>query len=221
MHVYITGIEKAFRKHADTVHAASAKAYLRNQFEHFGLPTPLRRSTSKAYMKNELPAYEELPVIIKAIWQQPYRELHYFAIELLAVYKKEWEKDIIYLAEYMITHKSWWDTVDAISSEITGPYFLRFPEQTKQVTKQWNQSDNFWLQRSSIIFQKAYRSKTDTKLLSAYILHCARSKEFFVQKAIGWALREYSKTNPGWVQQFVNTHTLAPLSKREALKRIG
>ncbi|MFT3824973.1 MAG: DNA alkylation repair protein [Chitinophagaceae bacterium] len=221
MHPYITGIEKIFRTHADPHNAAGAKAYLRNQFEHYGLPTPLRRSTAKAYFKKELPDYKELPVIIKALWQQPYRELHYFAVELLLAHKKQWKPDIIKLVEYLITHKSWWDTVDKIASEITAPYFLLFPEQMEPVTHAWNQADNFWLQRVSIIFQNPYKQKTNTELLSAYILHCRHSDEFFIQKAIGWALREYSKTNAAWVKKFVATHELPALSKREALKRIS
>jgi 3-methyladenine DNA glycosylase AlkD len=75
-----------------------------------------------------------------------------------------------------------------------------------------------WLQRSSLLFQKNYKKDTDTKLLKEYILQLAPSKEFFIQKAIGWILREYAKTNPQWVQAFTNENTLAPLSKREALK---
>jgi 3-methyladenine DNA glycosylase AlkD len=88
------------------------------------------------------------------------------------------------------------------------------------MTKKWNQSDNLWLQRSSIMFQKAYREKTDTGLLSEYINHCKGSGEFFIQKAIGWSLREYAKTDPKWVRSFVQKNQLPALSKREALKNI-
>ena len=127
---------------------------------------------------------------------------------------------MINLMEYMIVKKSWWDTVDHAASDLTGPYFKLFPEQIIKITGRWNGSDNFWLQRSSIMFQKKYRKDTDTLLLSKYILLHTDSKEFFIQKAIGWALREYGKTDQAWVKRFVQQNKLSPLSKREALKSI-
>ena len=123
----------------------------------------------------------------------------------------------------MITQKSWWDTVDSMASDITGPYFQRYPEQIRPVTGGWNRSRNIWLQRSSLLFQKAWKKETDKERLASYILHLSKSTEFFVQKAIGWSLREYAKTDPDWVRSFVKSHQkeLAPLSKREALKHLG
>src|SRR4030095_10639414 len=169
MHEFVSGIEKIFRKNGNTEEAAWAKAYLRDQFECFGIKTPLRRELCKAYSNKGLPPYNELQEVVKEMWDQPYREFHYFAVELIAKYKKEWKGDIIELAEYMITHKSWWDTVDHVASEITGPYFLLFPGEIKKITGKWNRSNNIWLQRSSLMFQKAYKAKTDQELLSKYI----------------------------------------------------
>jgi len=220
MHSFIIPLEKIFKDHADEQHPQGAKAYLLNQFEHYGLKTPLRRKLCKEYFNRQLPAYSELERIVKELWQLPQREYQYGAVELLVYFKMEWKKDCIALFEYMITHKSWWDSVDHIASELTGPYFRTFPLMIATTTRRWNRSDNIWLQRSSLMFQKAYREATNTKLLSEYIIHCRRSNEFFVQKAIGWALREYSKTNPRWVQQFVRNNQLPALSTREALKRI-
>jgi 3-methyladenine DNA glycosylase AlkD len=120
----------------------------------------------------------------------------------------------------MLLNKSWWDTVDHACTELISPYFKLFPEEINKITGKWNKSKNFWLQRSSIMFQKKYRKDTDTVLLAKYILAHAKSKEFFVQKAIGWALREYSYVDPKWVSDFVRKNKLAPLSEREALKRI-
>ena len=182
---------------------------------------PLRRMLTREIFGQGLPSVDQLPDIVKDAWLMPQREFQYFAIELVARLKKDWTPDMIPMIEEMITEKSWWDSVDNIASLITGPYFRKFPAQIKPVTQKWNRSDNFWLQRSSILFQKAYREKTDTALLSRYILHCAGSKEFFIQKAIGWSLREYAKTDPDWVLQFVQKHPLAALSKREALKHFN
>lgn len=220
MHPYLIPLAKQFHLNASKETAAGAKAYMRNQFDFHGLYTRDRRSLTRAHIKNGLPEHDELEEIVKACWALPQREYQYFAIEMLAAMKKNWQPGIIRLFEFILTHKSWWDTVDHTESHLTGPYFNMFPEKIKTITGKWNRSDNFWLQRASIMFQKSYKKDTDTRLLSKYILAHAGSKEFFIQKAIGWALREYGKTDPGWVQTFVRTHRLAPLSKREALKRI-
>ena len=221
MHKYVSGLEKIFIKNGNREEAAWAKAYLRNQFECFGIKTPLRRELCKKYMIGHLPAYEELSEIVKDLWGQPQREFQYFATELLSKYRNEWQEELIELIEFMLINKSWWDTVDHIATDLTGPYFKIFPAQIRKVTGKWNCSKNIWLQRSSLMFQKAYREKTDTALLSTYILKLSDSNEFFIQKAIGWALREYSKTNPKWVKEFVKKNRLPKLSEREALRRIS
>ena len=221
MNSYLIPVKKAFRQHTDPVKAAGAKAYMRNQFDFFGIQTPIRRQISKEIFQAGLPEIDALPIIIRDAWAQSEREFQYFAIELAGAMKNQWLPDMVPLIEKMITQKSWWDSVDHIATWILGPYFQKYPNQIKDVTYKWNQSDNFWLQRSSIMFQKSYRSKTDTKLLTDYILHCAGSKEFFIQKAIGWALREYAKTNADWVKKFVNTNELPVLSRREALKHFN
>lgn len=220
MHSYIAPLIKSFELNADAGNAEGMKAYMLNQFSFYGLKTPLRRKLSKEHFKKSLPPFKEVEEIVKQCWQHPNREMQYIAVELLACYKKKWKKDTIKIIEYIITHKSWWDSVDHAATDLTGPHFKLFPEQIEKITGRWNRSSNIWLQRSSIMFQKAYKKETDKELLSNHILHLAASKEFFVQKAIGWALREYSKTNPGWVKSFVQKASLSPLSKREALKRI-
>jgi 3-methyladenine DNA glycosylase AlkD len=221
MHPYITPLIRLFKQHANAEKAAGAKAYMRNQFGYLGLTAPLRQSISKAYIKSKLlPNYNELEVIVKELWQMPEREYQYFAIDLTFAFKKQWTKDIIKLFEFILANKSWWDTVDA-TSNLTGAYFKIFSTQTNKITGQWNRSENIWLQRSSILFQLKYKKDTDRDLLKKYILTLTSSKEFFVQKAIGWALREYSKTNSKWVLEFVKQNKLAALSEREALKRIS
>lgn len=221
MHDYVKGIKKIYAAHSNPEKAVGAKAYMRNQFEFYGLTMPVRRQLSKAYMKaTPLPEYAALPGIIETLYALPEREFHYFAIELVAAYKKHWKEDIIKLVEKMIIKNSWWDTVDYIASELSAPYFKRFPERIETITRRWNRSDNFWLQRSSLLFQKNYKAALDKDLLTEYILHLSSSKEFFIQKAIGWVLREHSRHDPGWIKAFVNKHPLAPLSKREALKTI-
>ena len=220
MHAYIEPIYRQFLEAADEKKAAAARAYMRDQFDFFGVPMPLRRQLCKTYMKQSLPALRQLSPICRELWSLPERECQYFAIELVMSFRKQWEEDFIRLFEWMIIHKSWWDTVDYIAAALTGPYFTMFPEKIKKVTGAWNRSDDVWLQRSSLLFQNKYKKQTDIELLSAYVRRLAGSKAFFVQKAIGWTLREYSKTNPGWVARFVREQPLAAVSKKEALKRM-
>jgi 3-methyladenine DNA glycosylase AlkD len=205
----------------DLEKAALMKAYMKDNFEFLGIQTPERRKVCKHYMKQHAVENEkELETIVKELWALPEREFQYFAIELMAFNKKLWVLSTIEVFEFCIIQKSWWDTVDFIATECLGRYFKIFPEQIEVVTKPWNLSLNIWLQRSSLLFQKSYKKDTDTLLLSEYIVHLAPSKEFFIQKAIGWVLREYAKTNAAWVKDFVEQNKLAPLSKREALKHI-
>lgn len=221
MHRYIEGIATIFKEHTNTERAAWSKAYMLHQFEFYGLVTLQRRKLSKTYMQNNpLTSLNEIKVIVKECFNLPEREFQYFAIELMHFNKKLWQPSIIRTIEYCLTKKSWWDSVDHIASECLTDYFKLYPNKIIPITSKWSQSNNIWLQRSSILFQKAFKAKTNTELLSKYILQCSNSKEFFIQKAIGWALREYSKTNAEWVKKFVAIHSLPALSKREALKRI-
>jgi 3-methyladenine DNA glycosylase AlkD len=221
MHSYLLPLKKSFLQHADKTRAAGAKAYLLNQFEFYGIPMAERRKLCRDFIKTDpLSAITKAVQIVKQAWQLPEREWQYFAVELLSFYKKQWKKSTIKLIEYCIIHKSWWDTVDNIADAWAGEYFKLFPEQIFDITGKWNQSENIWLQRCSLLFQKKYRRSTDTNLLAIYIQHLSLSNEFFIRKAIGWSLREYAKTDPAWVKNFVNAHGLSPLSKREALKNI-
>jgi 3-methyladenine DNA glycosylase AlkD len=221
MHPFIEPIHTAFQKNANATNATDMKAYMLNKFEFYGIKAPLRDEIVKLYLKEHaLKQFAELDLVMKELWEMPEREMQYFAIDLFVAHKKLWSQASIKLIEYCITQKSWWDTVDGIAGDWLGTYFNLFSEQTILITSQWNKSNNIWLQRSSILFQKSYKKNTDTALLSSYLLHLKDSKEFFIRKAIGWALREYSKTNPEWVIAFVANNKLSPLSEKEALKRI-
>lgn len=118
----------------------------------------------------------------------------------------------------MITHKSWWDTIDFIASNLVGAYFKHFPEVKVNTIKKWLASENIWKQRTALLFQLKYKDQLDTSLLKYIIISLLGSDEFFINKAIGWILREYSKTNPEWVLSFTAENKLDKLSQREALK---
>lgn len=219
-HPYLKEIQKIFAANADATIAKGAKAYMLNQFEFYGIKTPLRRSLSKAFYKsNPIKDHTELSTLVKECFNEPQRELHYFAIELLGHHKKLWSKKTLSLIEWMITHNSWWDSVDSTNTHVISKFFLTFPEFAEEYTYKWNRSSNKWLQRMSILFQLTYHEKTNITLLTEYIEHCQLEEDFFIRKAIGWALRAYAYTDPKWVVKFVKTHPqLSNLSKREALK---
>ena len=169
-HPYLKSIKKIFAANANATKAKGAKAYLLNQFEFYGIQTPLRRKLSKEFYKaNPIKDHNELSFIVKACFEEPQRELHYFAIELLGYHKKLWSKQTLPLIEWMITHYSWWETVDSTNTHVISKFFLQFPEYIESYTYKWNRNDNKWLKRMSILFQLTYRDKTNTALLTEYI----------------------------------------------------
>lgn len=219
---YIKSLEDLFSQSANPDNAFYMKKYMKDKFEYFGIQSKTRHEITKPFLKKDtLPTIENLDVLIRELWAKPQREFQYFGIELVEKYSKQLNKNNLPLIEFMVTNKSWWDTVDGIATRVAGDLFRNYPELIIPVTKKWVASDNLWLQRTSILFQLKYKSLTDIDLLFKFIKTLEGSKEFFINKAIGWALREYSQTDPQIVIKFVNSHNLAPLSKREAVKVIN
>lgn len=219
---YVEELRSIYAEYANDNIAHQQKAYLNNLFEHFGIKSPVRRTISKHLLTREaLPTKEELPEIVYELWNQDQREFHHFGLDLCAKYRSNIAETDIDLYEWMVTHKSWWDTVDFIAVNLIGPFFKVHPELIDAKIKEWIAYDNLWLQRCTLIFQLKYKDQTNTERLSHCIHRLKDTKEFFLNKAIGWALREYGKTNPTWVIQFCNTTKLHSLSKREALRLIN
>lgn len=218
---YIETLQAEFEKEQNLLKSLEQKAYLKNQFEFYGLSSPERRLVQKPFLvKAYLPPKAALQDLVTELWNKPQREFQYFAEELVFKYHKEIEQQDIALLEYMITHKSWWDTVDFIATKPVGAYFKQYPELKKQYVEKWINSKNMWLQRTALIFQLKYKTELDTELLSYAINNLLGSKEFFINKAIGWILREYTRTNADWVTAFVEKADLSNLSKKEALRLI-
>lgn len=198
------------------------KSYLKNKFECYGLKKPERNKLLKPYLSQLKNITMDNQVrAVKWLWKKPQRELHYLAMEILFRNKKEWTKDILSLFEEMVLSNSWWDSVDTIATLLIGHYFTKWPENKLKMTDKWSRHPNMWMNRTAIIFQMKYGKKTDVDLLFQAILPHLSSKEFFHQKAIGWALRQYSKTDAKTVVKFVSSHPLKPLSAREALRLIS
>lgn len=216
---YIKTLEIEFEKKKNPTIASEQKAYMRNQFEFYGIKSTTRREIQKPFMvKNSLPNKEDLNNIVTILWQKPQREYQLFSQELVSMYAKNFEKQDIELLEYMVINKSWWDTVDFVSYKLMGQYFNTYGAERKTCVNKWLESNNIWLQRSALLFQLKYKEDLDTQLLSLVINNLLGSKEFFINKAIGWILREYSRTNPKWVIDFASKTDLSALSNREALR---
>jgi 3-methyladenine DNA glycosylase AlkD len=217
----IADLLSIFETNANHAKAIQMKAYMRNRYEFFGLPMPLRRKIALTFMKQLLAIKEDhFEEIIKTLWNHPCREVHYFAMEYAYKAKKIWTKDTIQLFEWMITTNSWWDTVDYIASNLIGNFFIKYPELIKANIRQWNNSQDFWLHRVSLIFQLKHGAKTDQELLFKQCKKYADVEEFFIRKAIGWALRQYSKFNPTAVRKFIQSNKLSSLSISEGSKYI-
>lgn len=222
MTAFVTVLEKELAVHANLVIAQKQKEYMRNQFEFYGIMTTERRAIFKPFIQKQyLPTKQDLPQILKELWQMPQRDFQMCGVDLLLKYQKQLELEDLEWLEFVITHKSWWDTVDMIATKMCGAYFTRYPELRQQVVDKWIDSGNMWLQRSALLFQLKYKHQTDTNMLAYVIEQLIPSNEFFINKAIGWVLREYSRTNAVWVTHFVDTHELSALSRKEALRLLA
>ena len=220
MHSYVASLKTLFEQNADPSQAAPMKKYMRDQFEYLGIKSPQVKALSRQAIKeNGLPSFAELDRVVRELWDLPEREYQYMAISLMERLEKKISSDAINTLEYMIRHKSWWDTVDNIS-HIVGVHFKRYPEVREKYLAKWRTSDNFWLRRTAILFQLDYKEETDFDLLGEIILENLGSTEFFINKAIGWALRQYARINPNAVKKFVKSTPLHPLSRREAMKHL-
>ena len=219
MITYIQPLLDAFRAHADPAQAAPMARYMRDQFPFFGLKAPQRRALERAFVADHgLPPVEQAADVVRALWAQPERECQYAAQSLLYRLRRQLPADSDTLLAELVTTKSWWDTVDMLAGRNVAAHFQRFPGVGAAAVSRWRRSDNFWLRRTTLLYQLHYKEKTDVELLWRLIEENAADSEFFIRKAIGWALREYSKTDAAAVVDFVARTPLSPLSEREALK---
>ena len=197
--------------------AVAMKAYMKNKFEFLGVKTPARRKLVKAFFKQQTDSDIDWNFINEA-WNNPYRELQYAALDYLEIRKKLLTPSDLPRLKKLAQIKSWWDTIDFLD-RLVGSIIARFPE-TKEIILAWSRDEDIWLRRLAIDYQLLRKEETDTEFLEKILANNLGQTEFFINKAIGWALRDYSKTNPDWVRDFIERHQteMAALSIREGSK---
>ena len=197
--------------------AVAMKAYMKNKFEFLGVKTPARRMLAKAFFKQQIASVIDWDFINEA-WNNPYRELQYTALDYLETRKKLLTPSDLPRLKKLAQTKSWWDTIDFLE-RLVGSIIARFPE-TKEIILAWSCDEDIWLRRLAIDHQLLRKEETDTELLEKILVNNLGQTKFFINKAIGWALRDYSKTNPEWVRYFIERHQaeMAALSIREGSK---
>ena len=202
----------------DELKGEQMTAYMQNQSQFIGVQAPMRKAIAKPIIQaSGKCSIDESVKLIHELWKLPYREYQLVGIDILMKVHKKLKSDHIKDLESWILTKSWWDTVDFLASRGVGQVFKDEALKSVYIDK-WLSDENIWLNRTCLIYQLFYREQTDVKTLERCIVQLMHKQEFFIQKAIGWSLRQYSKTNPKWVQEFVINHSLKGLAKREALK---
>lgn len=208
---------KELQNLANADDARAMKAYMRGRFEFLGVKTPARRKAAKAFFKKHGGADIDWRFVRQA-WEHPFREMQYAALDYLETRKNLLRPGDLPQLKKLAQTKSWWDTIDFLD-RLAGGIIAGFPE-TRPVILQWSRDEDIWLRRLAIDHQLLRKDQTDQHLLEQILVNNLDQTEFFINKAIGWALRDYSKTNPEWVKNFIRQHhgKMAPLSIREASK---
>ncbi|MFG2352877.1 DNA alkylation repair protein [Streptomyces sp. NPDC048521] len=208
---------------ADPGRAPAMRAYMKGVAPFLGIPTPARRALSRTVQAGTpRPDEADCTAIALRCWELPEREYHYFAVDWLRRHAARCSSGFLPVARHLITTVSWWDTVDLLAVHVVGALVAADPKLTADMDA-WVTDGDLWVARTALLHQLTYKGRTDADRLFAYCLVQSGHPDFFVRKAIGWALREYAKTDPEAVRTFLARERgrFAPLTVREALKNIG
>lgn len=203
----------------DPVSGEAMARYMRYKFPFLGIPTPRRVKLERAaYSRLLRPSAHEVLSEAETLWTLPEREFQYVACGLLSRYAKTLAPDDLGRVRDFIVTKSWWDTVDTLAAHVVGTMVAGHPELRERMDE-WISDDDLWVARTALLHQLRFKSATDAERLFRYCSLKSAHPDFFIRKAIGWALREYSKTDAAAVRAFVAAHEaeLSPLSQRESL----
>ncbi|WP_158893278.1 DNA alkylation repair protein [Amycolatopsis anabasis] len=211
---------------ADPVKAPEMQRYMKSEMPFRGVPKPLRSRLARTlFAEHPLSDRDSFVAAVLRLWREAeYREERYLAIDLTGDrrYARWQDPDLLPVYEELIVTGAWWDFVDEVAIRRVGPLLRAKPEALTPVLRRWSTDPDRWRRRTAVICQVGAKQGTDLDLLTEVIESNLDDRDFFLRKGIGWALREYAKTGPGWVRSFVRAHPgLSPLSVREALKHVG
>jgi 3-methyladenine DNA glycosylase AlkD len=219
----VAAVTERLAEAADADRAPRMQAYMKSAMPYLGVTVPAVRAVTRAVAGEYPPAsVEQLGATAAALWRgATHREHRYAATELTGLRVADGSLELLPLHEEMIVTGAWWDHVDAVAHRL-GRLLLVHPQETRPVLLAWSRRPDRWLRRASIIAQLGAKTRTEKDLLTAVIDANATDQDFFVRKAIGWALRDYARTVPDWVAEFVAARVgvLSPLSRREATKHL-
>jgi 3-methyladenine DNA glycosylase AlkD len=220
---YLSSLIDEFTLHGCGDRASAMSNYMRNRFQFFGVAAPKRKEIQRSWIKSLPDSWDHKTKweLVHLLWNQPQREIHYVAIDWM----NSWKIDKINTETFhhfygLLTTNSWWDSIDGLAPGIIGKCIASNPKEGYRWINIWRKDSNFWVRRVCIIFQLKYREKLDFELLTSVIRENLSDKEFFIQKAIGWSLRQHAKYDAKTVLTFVATTNMVGLAKREALKHI-
>ena len=213
-------IKRIFEENRNDENAIAMSKYMRDMFKYYGIATPLRKKLSKELLKKEKKSEIIDWNLLDQCYEDEYRELQYFVVDYLVMNQNKLTYDDVAKIKKYIKMKQWWDTIDAIDNIIGNIAFT--DERINDLMLEWSTDDDFWIRRIAIDHQLSRKEKTNKDLLEKIVTNNFGSTEFFINKAIGWSLREYSKTDPNWVRDFINKHKdkMDKLSIKEASKYI-
>lgn len=222
---FVHAVARTLKPIADPKVSAWMRAYMKDQFEFLGIKTPVRRAAIAQLIQQQKPAEaEDLLRCARALWALPEREYQFVAVDLLGSHVRKFGPEHIPAIFALVEKKSWWDTVDSLAVVI-GTIVRNARTDDAEIQCLMDkalQSSNLWVRRVAILHQLGWRGQTDSQRLFTYALACAHEKEFFIRKAIGWALRDYARHAPAEVRKFLRTNgdKLSPLTLREAGKHL-
>ena len=225
-HRLIKEVRAALKEAADPVKAPQMQAYMKSSMPYRGVSAPIQRSLwRRIFGEHPLMPEEQWRDVALELWQKAeYREERYAAVAFtdLKIYLPHRTMDAIPMFEEMIVTGAWWDFVDALAGHHLGDVLRGYPRRMKPLMRRWSTDEHLWKRRASILCQLGFKRDTDLDLLYECIEPNLGDKDFFIRKAIGWALRQYAWTDPVEVKSYVKSHRhrLSPLSIREAMKNI-
>lgn len=223
LHAAFENLATDLRAVADPDKAPKMAAYMKDRFTFLGVTSPIRKAAQKPFLASAPNAHpDDVLNVADLCWEQDEREFQYVGSDLLRARAKTFRSADLSRLHALIINKSWWDTVDALAAHPVGTLVSRFPELADTMDI-WIDDEDIWVARTAILHQLRYKDALDQERLFSYVEKRAADTEFFIRKALGWALRDYGRVAPDAVRNFVAKHEdeLSGLTRREALKNLN